>query len=68
MQVIVQFAFIKELRMLSVGGLEFDCHLEVGFSVDALVNLAKGAFTDLSDQFEILSYFLRQMGHRKLSI
>jgi hypothetical protein len=60
-EVIVQLAFIKKLRVISVSGLKFDGNLEVSLGVDALIDLSESAFTNFTDQFEIFSDLLRQM-------
>ena len=68
MEVIVQLAFVEELRMFGVGRLKFDGHFKIGLGIDALIYLAECPFSNFTDQLEIFTYLLRQMGHNKLSI
>jgi len=43
-EIFEEFALIDQLGMLAVHWFEFDCHLEVCFSVDCLVDLTKWPF------------------------
>lgn len=59
MQVIVELAFVDQLRVLCRDPFRLDRHLEIGLGVDGLEDLAKGALADLLDDFEVLAYFLQ---------
>ena len=43
MQVVVQLALVHQLRVLGVGRLKLDGHLEVGLGVDTFVIRAKSS-------------------------
>lgn len=58
MEVVVQLAFVDKLRMIGVGGLDFDSHFEIGFGVDGLVDLPESTLVDFADNFEVLAYLL----------
>ena len=59
MEVVVEFALVEELGMFSAGWLEFDCHLEVGFGVYALVDLPEGPLAHLLQDLEVFTHLLR---------
>jgi hypothetical protein len=55
-EVVVEFALIKELRMFSVDGFKLDSNLKVGLGVDALVDLSEGSFSNFPDNLEIFPH------------
>lgn len=63
MQIVVKFALIKKLRVFSIGWLELDSDFKVGFGIDSLINFSESSLPYLFDDFEVLSYFLRQAIH-----
>ena len=63
MEVIVQFAFVEELRMISVGGLKFDGYLEICLGIDALIDLSECAFIELADDFVVFADLFGYLGH-----
>ena len=67
-EVIVELAFINELRVVSVDGLDFDSDFKVGASVNGLVDLPKGSFVNFSDNFKIFAYFFQHLWHQKYYI
>ncbi len=62
-QVVVEFALVNKLWVIGVCRLDFHSHFQVGLGVNGLVNLAKGALIDLSDDLEVLAYLLKHLGH-----
>lgn len=67
MKVVVEFALVNQLRVVRADGLDFDCHFEVGLGVDGLVDLAKSALVNLSDDFEVFSHLLKHLRHFELA-
>jgi len=63
-EVIVEFALIHQLRVLSVALLEFDGNFEVGLGVDPLVDLSEGSLIKFLDNFVVLANLLRNLWHR----
>ena len=63
MEVVVEFALIHELRVLSADRLKFYSDLEVRFDVQALEDLAERAFVDFADYFVVLSHLLGHLRH-----
>jgi len=57
-KVVVEFAFIDQLGVLGVDGLNLNCHLKIGLGVDGLVDLSEGSLVDLADHFEVLPHLL----------
>lgn len=68
MEVVVQFALVDELGVLGVHGLEFDCHLQVGFGVYGLVDLAECPLVDLADYFVVFAHLLYHLRHSNLQL
>jgi hypothetical protein len=62
-EVIVEFAFVDQLRMIGVDRLYFDGHFKIGFGVDSLEDLSKGSLINLSDDLEVFSHFLKHLRH-----
>ena len=48
MKIVVQFAFVDQLRMLCIFGLELDGNVEVGFCVDTLVDFAESSLVEFA--------------------
>ncbi len=63
MEVIVEFAFVNQLRMVSSSGFNFDCNFQVGLGIDGLVDLSESSFVDLSDDLEVFSHLLKHLRH-----
>ena len=63
MEVVVEFALVKQLGMFSFFRLKLDGYLKVGLGVDALENLSEGALIELADDFVVLAYLLRDLRH-----
>ena len=63
MEVVVQFALIHQLRVLSIALLEFDGNFEVGLGVDALIDLSKGSLIKFFDNFVVLTNLFRNLRH-----
>ena len=63
MKVIVEFALIHQLRVLSIALLEFDGNFEVGLGVDPLVDLSEGSLIKFLDNFVVLANLLRNLRH-----
>ena len=49
--------------MLGIFGLEFDGDFQIGFGVDALVDLAEGSFVDLPEDLVVFSYLFGDLRH-----
>lgn len=49
--------------MLGIFGLEFDCNFQIGFGVDALVDLSEGSLVDLPEDLVVFSYLFRDLRH-----
>jgi len=62
-KIVVELAFINQLGMIRVDRLNFDSDFKVGFGVDGLINLSKGSLINFSDDFEVLSDFLKHLRH-----
>lgn len=58
MEIVIQFALIDQLWMIGVGGFDFDGNLEIGFSVNGLVDLSECTLVNFTDNFEVLTYLL----------
>ena len=63
MEVVVEFAFVNQLRMIRVGGLNFDSDFEVGLGVDSLEDLSESSFIDLSNDLEVFADLLKHLRH-----
>lgn len=63
MKVVVKFAFVYQLRVVSVHWLNLDCYLEVGTRVDCLVNLTEGSLIDFSHNFKIFADLFQHLWH-----
>jgi hypothetical protein len=62
-EVVVEFAFVHELRVFSADRLELDCHFEVGLDVQPLEDLPEGALVDFADYFVVFANFLGHLRH-----
>lgn len=63
-EIVVELALIEKLGMFSIGLLEFDSNLEVGFDVNPLVYLAESTLVNFTDNFVVFTYFFRHLRHR----
>ena len=68
MEVIVEFTLIHELWMFGAGGFKFDGDFEIGFGVDALVNLSEGSLVKLTDDLVVFADLLRNLRHSIINI
>ena len=62
-EVVVEFAFVDELGVVGICGLDLNCDFEVGFGVDGLVDLSEGSLINFADDLEVLADFLKHLGH-----
>ena len=62
-EVVIELAFIHKLRVFGVAGFEFDGHFEVGFGVDALVDLSEGSLIDFAYDFVVFANFFWYLRH-----
>ena len=63
MKVIVELAFIDEIRVISVDRLKFDSNLKISPGVDSEVDLSKSSLINFPDNFEIFANFLKHLRH-----
>jgi hypothetical protein len=63
MEIVVELAFVNELRVLSIHGLHLYCDFEVGFCVYSLKDFPKSALVNFPDDFEVLPYLLKHLWH-----
>ena len=68
MKIVVQFALIHQLRVLSTRGLEFDGYFKTSLIVDALVNLSEGSLVKFADDLVVFPNFLGNLRHEKSDI
>ena len=62
-EIVVKFALIDELGMISVDRLNFDSHFEVGSGIDGLIDFPEGAFINFFNYFKVLANFLKHLWH-----
>jgi len=58
MEVVVEFAFVYQLRVFSVHRFNLHGNFKICLSVDGLVDFSEGSFINLPDDFEVLADFL----------
>ncbi len=63
MEVVVEFAFVNQLRVIRVDGLNFYGNFKVCFGVDCLKDLSESSFIDLSDDLEVFADLLKHLRH-----
>lgn len=63
MQVVVEFAFVDQLGVIWIYGLDFYSHFQVGFGIDRLVDLAECAFVNFFGDFEVFANFFNHLWH-----
>lgn len=63
MKVVVKFAFINQLGVISVNWLDLDRYLEVGTRVDSLVYLTEGSLINFSHNFKIFADLFQHLWH-----
>ena len=69
MEIVIELAFVDELRVVSTDGLQLYGHLEIGFGVDRLVDFPKSAFINLFDDLEVATHpFQSHLGHQNTAI
>lgn len=68
MEVVVEFAFIEKLRVLSAYGFELDSDLEVGFDIDALIDFSKGSLVYFAQYLVVFAHFLWHLRHLTIKI
>lgn len=66
MQVVVQLAFVNQLRMIGSDGFQLHGHLQVRLDVDSLIDLAEGALVNLPDDLKVLAYSFKHLWHSEL--
>ena len=66
MEVVVELALVHQLRVLGVGRLELDGHLQVGLGVDALEDLPEGPLVQLPDYLVVPPYLVRNLRHASI--
>lgn len=57
-EVVVKLAFVYQLGMFGVNGLNLHSNFKIGLGVDCLVDFSKGSLINLPDDFEILADLL----------
>ncbi len=62
-EVVVEFAFVNQLRVVSSGRFNFYCNFQVGLGVDGLVDLSESSLVDLPDDLEVFSHLLKHLRH-----
>ena len=53
-EVVVELAFVNQLRMFGIDGFYFHGNFKIGLGVDCLVDLSKSSLINLPDDFEVL--------------